>query len=88
MTAGRTSLYLTKGGEEMANEQLARQGLRAVKTVERMLENNEEYDVIYDEFLHSWVEYDKNGGDIEDLLKMLSREKLITLFFIYLQQHG
>lgn len=72
----------------MSNEQLAKEGLQAVKKVERMLENNEEYDDIYDEFLRSWVEYDKNGGDIEDLLKMLSREKLITLFFIYLQQHG
>lgn len=72
----------------MSNEQLAREGLQAVKRVEKMLDDNEEYDDVYDEFVRAWVEYDKNGGDIEDLLKMLSRERLIKLFFIYLQQHG
>ena len=72
----------------MSNEQLAREGLQAVKIIEKMIENDDEYDDIYDAFLHTWLEYDKNGGDIENLLRMLSREQLIKLFFIYLQQHG
>lgn len=72
----------------MSNEQLARDGLQAIKKIERMLVNDEEYDDIYEEFVNAWVGYYENGGDIEQLLRMLSKEQLVKLFYIYLQQHG
>ena len=71
----------------MSNEQMVRETLKKVKRLEKMLES-EENDDIYEVFVTLWLEYDKNGGDITDLLKMFSKENLVELFYIYLQQHG
>lgn len=71
----------------MSNEQMVRETLKKVKRLEKMLES-EENDDIYEVFIALWLEYDKNGGDITDLLKMFSKENLVELFYIYLQQHG
>ena len=72
----------------MSNEQMVREALKGVKTIENMLHNEESTDNVYEEFRKIWVEYDKNGGDIEVLLKMFSKGDLVELFYIYLSQHG
>ena len=72
----------------MANEQMVREGLKGVKRIENMLHDEEGSDNVYEQFRKIWVEYDKNGGDIEVLLKMFSKGDLVELFYIYLSQHG
>ena len=72
----------------MSNEQMVREVLKGVKIIENMLHEKESSDNVYEEFRKIWVEYDKNGGDIEVLLKMFSKGDLVELFYIYLSQHG
>ena len=72
----------------MSNEPMVREVLSGVKKIEKMLHEEESTDTVYEEFRKVWVEYDKNGGDIEVLLKMFSKEYLVELFYIYLSQHG
>lgn len=76
MTAERINLYLTKGGKDMANEQLVRERLAGIARIERAVECGEDGLVEVREMYQQGV----MGEDIVRMLKEDVRKVVLAAF--------
>ena len=74
--AGRTNLYLTKGGKDMANEHLVRERLAGIARIERAVEQGEDGLVETRELYQQGV----MGEDIVRMLKEDVRKVVLAAF--------